>query len=391
MRAEILMIGTELLIGQIHDTNATHIAKVLAENGINLYQKTTIGDNLERIKTALHQALERSDIVLCSGGLGPTEDDITREAIAKLLDFPLQYHDDLFDDIKARFARIRMNITENNKKQATLPQGANPIPNPNGTAPGLILEHQQGTIICMPGVPHELIAMLEDSVLPYLRKRFDLHGVLHYRILKVCGMGESRVDQAIKDLIGSHANPTIGLLASPEAVSIRIAANAESINAANELIDSVEAQLRKRLPGRIMGVNDDTLESVVDRLLTERRWTLALCETNTGGMLAQKLTAANATAFIGARIIPSADPGQTTTPENALELAQQTRLEFSTDCALALLADETDAQTHIAWIAPDGSQQWTVGYAGKNHKQQRRTSVIALENVRRLLIETVEQ
>ena len=207
MDVEIVMIGTELLLGQIVDTNATHMGQVLAEYGINLYQKTTVGDNPARIKRVLEAALERSDAVLTSGGLGPTEDDITRECVAEVTGRPLEYRQELYDRLVARFARVGRTLTENNKKQAYAPRGSIAVENPNGTAPGLIVEDPRGLVICMPGVPRELHAMLAEHVIPFLRERFDLEGLVHYRVLKVCGIGESRVDSAIGDLITSLDNP----------------------------------------------------------------------------------------------------------------------------------------------------------------------------------------
>ena len=386
MQAEILMIGTELLLGQIQDTNATHMARTLADHGINLYQKATVGDNRQRIMAALDDALDRSDVVLCSGGLGPTEDDITRDCIAELLGRPLEYHEALFEAIVARFAHARRRITENNKKQAMLPRGARAIPNPRGTAPGIIVEDPRGTIICMPGVPQELEAMLEDSVLPYLRARFGLSGVLHYRVLKVCGVGESRVDSMMGDLINAQSNPTVGLLASPDAVRIRIAARAESVEAADALIDPVEDAIRERLRGLIMGRDGDTLETVVDHLLTARGWRLAVLETQTGGMLAQRLVAAKARSFAGARVLPGGAMEGARGQDQLLDLTRALLLEFAATCALALVADPGNHRTLVTWITPDGQRDWEIGFYGTGARNQLRTSIIALEHMRRELI-----
>ncbi|HQH52729.1 MAG TPA: molybdopterin-binding protein, partial [Candidatus Hydrogenedentes bacterium] len=235
MQAEIIMIGTELLLGQIVDTNAAFMGRLLAENGINLYQKATVGDNPKRIVQAITAALERADVVLTSGGLGPTEDDITRECIAEVFASPLELRQDLVEQLKARFQRIGRRPTTNNLKQAQVPRGATPIENPHGTAPGLLVEDARGIVIAMPGVPRELHPMLCDKVLPFLRKRFSLKGLVHYRVLKVCGVGESAIDSAIGHLIRDSANPTVGLLASPEAVRIRIAARADTKDQATTL------------------------------------------------------------------------------------------------------------------------------------------------------------
>jgi len=380
MKAETLMIGTELLLGQIVDTNATHLAQVLAHNGINLFQKTTVGDNRARIIAAMDAALSRSDVVLCSGGLGPTEDDITRECIAELLGRPLVFHEALWETLLARFAHVRAQITENNRKQAMLPEGAQPIDNPNGTAPGLIVDDMRGIIICMPGVPMELKPMFEASVLPFLRDRFGLQGVLHYRVLKICGVGESRVDSMIGDLIEAQQNPSIGLLASPQAVSIRIAARAESIAAAEALIDPVETMIRARLDGLIMGRDEDTLESVVDRLLCTRGWRLGVVETSTGGMIAQRLSAARAESFVEGRVLRRLPEGI-----RAIDLAEQLLLDSGFDCALVVAGEPEAQQCEAVFISPLHHATWEIGRLGQGERSQLRTSIAALEQVRRAL------
>lgn len=384
MNAEIVMIGTELLLGQIVDTNATHIARVLAENGINLFQKTTVGDNRERIPRVLDAALDRADIVLVSGGLGPTEDDITRDCVAELTGRPLEFRQELMEQLEERFRRIGRPISENNKRQAYAPRGATALPNPNGTAPGVLVEDPRGVIACMPGVPFELYAMLEDSVLPYLRARFGLAGVVHYRVLKVCGIGESRVDEAIADLILAYDNPKIGLLASPDAVRIRISARAEDVALADALIDEADSAVRQRLPGLIAAVDDDTLERVVDRLLAERGLRFAAHETHTGGMLGQRLTAAGATQFAGATVLPLRPTDDLA--RRAAEAAEAVRRRFEVDCGLAIVADADSRTVAVHWIAPDDAAGWTMRYAQLDELHQLRGAVMALEYVRRRLL-----
>ncbi len=387
MRAEILMIGTELLIGQINDTNATHIAQVLAENGINLYQKTTVGDNRERIMAALDGALTRSGVVLCSGGLGPTEDDITRECIAELLGRPMEFRQELWDTVLERFMHVRIHITENNKKQATLPAGAIAIDNPRGTAPGLIVEDPRGIIICMPGVPHELKAMLRDDVMPYLRRHFDMSGVLHYRVLKVCGMGESRVDALIQDLIAQHDNPKIGLLASPDAVRIRISARAANVDAAEALIAPVAEAIEERLPGGIMGRDRDTLEGVVDQLLVDRGWRLYLHEITTGGMIAQRLTAAGARAFAGGTVGTATEIADVENVEEfAFDRASGSLLDSGSDCGLAIVPDPQERRSIAALVTPESRITWDVGDFAQGDRNQLRATVYALEQLRRTLL-----
>ena len=290
METELLIVGTELLLGQTVDTNTALMGRVLAENGIDLRQKTTVGDNRDRICRALTDALARADAVLVSGALGPTEDDLTRECVAAVMGRSLVFQQALLDRIAARFAAFRRSMTDNNRKQAYVPDGAVVLENRNGTAPGFIVDDPgRGLVACMPGVPLELEAMLVAQVVPYLRTRFALTGAIHSRVLKVCDMGESAVDAAIGDLVRSQQNPTVGLLASPEAVCIRITAKGDTDGKAQALIDGLEPTIRARLPGLVMGADADTLETVVMALLEARGWTLATAETVTAGALAQRL------------------------------------------------------------------------------------------------------
>lgn len=389
MQSEIVMIGTELLLGQIIDTNAAHIGKVLAENGIDLYQKTTVGDNRGRIMQSLDAALDRADVVLTSGGLGPTEDDITRDCIAELTGRPLEFRQDLYDQLAARFARMRRSMSGNNKKQAYAPRGAHAIENTNGTAPGLRVETERGVIIAMPGVPRELYAMLERDVLPYLRERFGLTGLLRYRVLKVCGMGESSVDASIGDIIQELANPKVGLLASPDAVRIRVSAKADTVERAEALISDAESRIRERLPGLIMGIDDDTLETVVDGLLRERGWTLALGETHTGGLMAQRLTAAGAVSFAGGVVAPAGRFAGQDLHAAASDWCREVRTALGTDAALVLAADPDKEDSVAAFVSPEQGETavtWDVGFGFVRETSQVRAAVICLEQLRRRLL-----
>lgn len=386
MNAEIVMIGTELLLGQIVDTNATHIGQVLAENGIGLYQKTTVGDNRRRIVNVLEAALGRAGVVLTSGGLGPTEDDLTREAVSDVFRQPLEMRPELLEELQKRFAFIRRPITDNNKKQAMAPAGATVIPNPNGTAPGIICGDGRGEVICMPGVPHELKAMLADAVIPYLRAKYGIKGVLHYRVLKVCGMGESWVDDRMGDLMATLQNPTIGVLASPEWVRIRITARADTIPEANAMIDEVDAHVRERLPGLIMGVDDDTLEGVVAGLLEERGWSLAIGETFSGGVIAQRLAASGAACFAGAEVLPMSALAGNNYTESARAFARVVRERFQSDCALGVATDDDTRTMYACFTTPEGQTQWQAGYGKLDPLTQLRTGVTCLERIRRHLL-----
>ncbi|MBN1138014.1 MAG: competence/damage-inducible protein A, partial [Anaerolineae bacterium] len=210
MRAEIVSTGTELLLGQIDDTNATYLARQLRDLGIDLFFRTTVGDNELRIAQALDLALSRADVAITTGGLGPTVDDVTREAVARVTGRPLAMHPELLAQIEAFFARFGSHMTDNNRRQACLPEGCIPIENPVGTAPAFIVEDEKGTIITLPGVPHEMRTLMENAVAPYLQKRLGRTEAIVTRVLRTVAIGESRIDQAIADLETS-SNPTVGL------------------------------------------------------------------------------------------------------------------------------------------------------------------------------------
>ncbi len=289
MNAEIVAIGTELLLGQIVDTNAAYMAEELNKIGVGVLYKSTVGDNAGRMREVLSRALERVDVVITSGGLGPTEDDLTRQIAAEVTGRQLLLHPELLTQIQQIFVQRRMPFTENNKQQAYIPEGAIPIENPQGTAPGYIIEAEQGTLISLPGVPSEMKYLMQATVLPYLRKKLGKFQTITSRVLKLCGIGESTVDHAIRDLIQTHSNPTIGLLAHLGQIDIRITAKADSTDEAAQRISDLEAKVRERLAGQIFGADHETQESVLVRLLKEHQLSLALAETNTGGHISQRL------------------------------------------------------------------------------------------------------
>ncbi len=290
MRAEIVMIGTELLLGEIVDTNANRLAKGLRSIGLDLYYKTTVGDNEARITEVLNQALNRADVVITSGGLGPTVDDITRQAVANATGRKLVYSDELEQQIAARFRRFGRTMAENNKRQAYIPDGALPLPNAAGTAPCFLSEDVagRGFIISLPGVPRELDYMLENTVLPLLVERMGGAKVLKVRILRTCAVGESNVDRAITDLM-TLTNPTVGLSAYAGQTDVRITAKAHNEAEAEALIAPVEADLRQRLGVAIYGVEKETVAEVVGRLLAERGLSLTVFDMLSGGAVAHSL------------------------------------------------------------------------------------------------------
>jgi len=287
--AEIITIGTEILLGEIVDTNAHYIARQLRDAGIDLYRKTTVGDNAERIAQAIQQAMERSEIILTTGGLGPTVDDPTRDAVALALNRKTEFHQALWEQIQERFRRFNREPTENNKRQAFIPSDSLPIENPVGTAPSFIASEGTCTIISLPGVPREMEYLLDNAALPYLRERYKLTGMIKARILHTAGVGESQIDDLIADL-ETLSNPTIGLSAHSGQVDIRITAKADSEVKADQLIADVEIEVRKRLGVWIYGADQDTLEEAALRAVSELGWTLTVVESGLGGELIQRLS-----------------------------------------------------------------------------------------------------
>lgn len=293
MHAELVMIGTELLLGEIVDTNANRLAIALREIGLDLYYKTTVGDNETRITEILDQALERSDVVITSGGIGPTVDDLTRQAAANATGRELVYSDELEVQIAERFRRFGREMAENNKRQAYIPDGATPLTNPVGTAPCFLSEDMRGRgfVICLPGVPRELEYMLEHTVIPLLVARMGGMKVTKVRVLRTCAVGESNVDRAIGDLMTS-ANPTVGLAAHVGQTDVRIAAKADTEAGADALIAEMEVKLRERLGVAIYGVGRESLAEVVGQLLNKSGLKLRVVDTLTNGQLAQDLVEA---------------------------------------------------------------------------------------------------
>ena len=290
MRAEIVSVGSELLLGQIVDTNAAFIARQLAVLGLDLFHKATVGDNLGRVATALETALGRADVVITTGGVGPTEDDVTREAVARATGRELEFHPELLDQIEAFFRARGLPLSPSNRKQAYIPRGAIPMPNPVGTAPCFILEEGSRTLIVLPGVPREMEYLLRTAALPHVRSRYGLQAAIVSRLVRVAGLGESRVGELLADLMAKGANPTVGTMAHPGQVDVRIAAKAPDEAAARALIAPLEAEISARLGDTVFGRDGDTLEGAVAARLSEQGRTLGLVEIGTGGVVSERLT-----------------------------------------------------------------------------------------------------
>jgi len=288
MTAEILAVGTELLMGQIANTNAQYISQKLAELGICVYFHSVVGDNPARLEETLKRALDRSDIVITTGGLGPTKDDLTKEVIAKTMNRELVFHEEVLEKVRDFFMRKHRIMVKNNEKQAYLPDNCLMIPNLNGTAPGCIIEEGKKVIIMLPGPPKEMQPMFCDTVFPYLKQKKEL--VLVSKMLKIFGIGESEMESRLIDLIDKQDNPTIAPYVSQGEITVRVTARCANKEEALQILNPVVNEIKDRLGSLVYAEEGESLEQVVFNLLKEKQLVMATAESCTGGLLAGKIT-----------------------------------------------------------------------------------------------------
>ena len=299
---EIVTIGTEILLGHLIDTNSVYIARALADHGVDVYGKHSVGDNTDRLARMLSDVLDRADGAITTGGLGPTVDDLTKDAVARAAGDTLQLHEPSLRELEARFRTFGRTMTENNKRQAILPSRAYVLPNPHGTAPGFVATRADGKFIaCMPGVPREMKPMLDDVLMPWLVERFALSGAIYTKTLHTVGIGESELDRRVEDLFRTLENPKIAMLAHGGRVDVKIMAKAATRDAADAMIAPVAVQLRERIGHGYFGDDEVTLASAIVRELTRRGKTLSIAESITGGGVADEIVTAPgaSAAFLG--------------------------------------------------------------------------------------------
>jgi competence/damage-inducible protein CinA-like protein len=347
--AEIITIGTEILLGEIVDTNTRYIARNLRSLGVDLYRTITIGDNTERIADAIQKSMARADIVITTGGLGPTVDDPTREAVAKAVGVETEFREELWEQVVATIARYGRPPSENQKRQAYVPKGSIGIANPVGTAPCFIVETEDNAVISLPGVPNEMEYILHESVIPYLQKRFKLDEIIKVRVVHCSGLGEGTIDEKIGDL-EKLSNPTVGLAAHTGVVDVRIAAKAKSESEANALIAEVESTVRERLGNVVFGVDEDKLEDVVQNMIARNGWTLAAVEAGLGGLLARRVPR---TVFFSAL-----------TPDSLIQALRNAQAESNADIALGISAYTEERAAEMALITPGGEKTQRITYGG---------------------------
>jgi len=378
--AEIITIGTEILLGEIVDTNTRYIARTLRGMGVDLFRTMTIGDNAERIAEVIRNAMSRADIVITTGGLGPTVDDPTREAVAKAAGMELEFREDLWEQVVAIISRYGRKPSENQKRQAYIPQGALGIPNPVGTAPCFIVEHRaersgsedeaqvrESVIISLPGVPNEMEYILHDSIIPYLQKRFDLNEIIKIRVLHCSGLGEGSIDEKIADL-EILSNPTIGLAAHTGVVDIRIAAKAKNEIEADAMIANIETQVRERLGDIVFGADEDRLETITLNEVAKRGWTLTAIESGLDGLLARK--------------IPHTASLSDLSPAALIDALRAARAESNADVAIGVSIYPDERAAEMALITPSGEKTHRITYGGPPRSLPRWSVNLALNWLR---------
>ncbi len=349
---EIFAVGTELLLGQLVDTNTAHIAAALAAAGVDVYATHAVGDNRARIAAAIRGALQRADGVISSGGLGPTVDDLTKEAVCDALGVGTEWNEAAYRNIEAIFARSGRRMRENNNKQAEVPSGSLVLLNDNGSAPGFIAVRDDGKFVtCMPGVPHEMKPMLARQVLPWLREHFELREAVHTRVLHTVNIAESEIDHRIDALFRTLENPKIAVLAHDFRCDVKIMVKARSADEAAQLIAPVEREIAGRLAGHVFGADAQSLPGAIHTLLQQRGRTLAVAESCTGGSLCAALTsvAGSSKSFMGGVIAYDnavkrnalGVAGETlqragaVSEETSLEMAQGVRARLTADVGLS--------------------------------------------------------
>ncbi len=287
MNCELISVGTELLTGDILNTNVMYLSKELSVNGFSVLYHTTVGDNPDRLREVVEKALTRSELIITTGGLGPTQDDLTKETIADIFGMEMELIPSVEKKLQAFFARRGETMTENNLRQAYVPKGAEMLDNPRGTAPGIMIQKDGKTVIMLPGPPHEMAGMYEDKVEPILHKLKNQ--IVLSRYYMISGIGESKVEDMIMDIVDRQDNPTIATYAKIGEVMIRLTANGQDKEAINALLDKYEAIIEERFGHHIFAHSQDNLETVVGRLLMDHDLTVAFAESCTGGLVASKL------------------------------------------------------------------------------------------------------
>ncbi|HEX5721613.1 MAG TPA: competence/damage-inducible protein A [Acidimicrobiia bacterium] len=400
MIAEIVAVGTELLLGQITNRNAATIGAALAETGFDVHHSVIVGDNLGRLATVLTTAVARADAVIVTGGIGPTQDDLTREAICQAFDLDMKFSDEYATALRTRWESLGREMPESNYRQAEYPDGAEMLPNPKGTAPGLILVVENTPIFVLPGVPEEMAFLLRREVIPRLLAGRGEDSVVHSRVLRSWGRSEAQVGELLDDLYRGKTNPSIAFLASKGEIKVRITAKARDRQTAEAMIEPVDAEVRRRLGNSVFGRDDETVSAIIARNLVERSWTIGTAESATGGLVAAELSSlpGSSAYFRGAVVaytpdlkdsLLGVDADAQVSEETALLMAAGARKTLSVDVAIAVVGSagpeplEQPVGTMIVAVAtPEGEQAHTLRLPGDRERVRIYATTGALQLAR---------
>jgi len=405
MIVEVVAVGTELLLGQIVNSNAAFLGRQFAENGFDSHYQVVVGDNFDRMVETFRTAIDRADAVVITGGIGPTQDDVTREAIAVATGRKMIRDDEYAVAMRTRWESLGRVMPENNLRQADRPEGAEPLSNPAGTAPGLALEHQGTWIFAVPGVPAEMELLITEHVIPRLRRAAGDSVVLVSRVIRTWGRSESQVAEMLDDLFQATVNPSVAFLASAGEIKVRVTAKAETEAEAGLLIAPVEAAIRDRLGSAVFGTDKDTIYRVVQAMLLQKEWTISTAESATAGLVSAALTRTPGSSAVVAGGIAAytidakaellgvsrdlmASEGVVSEP-TALAMAEGARVRFGTDVGVAVTGEagpdpaEKDTGTMvIAVVTPEGRGARTLRLPGDRERVRSYATTAALQLVR---------
>ena len=356
MRVEVLAVGTELLLGQIVNTNGAEIGERLADAGFDHFHQAVVGDNLDRVAEAIRTAVERSDALIITGGIGPTQDDVTREAICRAAGVEMRFSEDHADRLRSWWERQGRVMPETNLQQARYPDGAEMIDNPKGTAPGLRIGVGECWVFALPGVPQEMLPMLERDVIPFLLRESGEETVIRSRLIRTWGESESRIAELLGDLFVESENPTMAFLASAGEIKVRLTARAADVPSADDIIRPVEEEVRRRLGRFVFGADGQIVEAIVLDLCRDRGWTLATAESATGGMIGARITSVPGASdvYVGGVVAYATDLKESLLGVDADVIAEhgvvseEVALAMAEGAAAALAADVAVAVTGSA-------------------------------------------
>lgn len=413
MIVEIVSTGSELLLGQINDTNTPFLSKQCNEIGLDVLFHSTVGDNPVRMAQVFNTALSRADIVITTGGLGPTRGDITKQVMAELLGKNLLLHAASAKRIKCYFDQRHLAMTENNMRQAMLPEGGIILDNERGTAPGVIVENGAKTIVHLPGPPHELKWMFIHKVLPYFQEKFGIQGITLSKVLRTVGIGESALEELIKDYILNQNNPTIALLARSGEIHVRLTAKEQTQAAANALIESLEVKVRQRIGEYVFGTDNETLELIAGRALTEKGWTISLAESCTGGLTTSRITdVPGSSDYLKGSIVSYSNEAKNkllgvpepilheygaVSQQTAIAMAEGVKKLFETQIGVGITgiagpggatSDKPVGLVYIAVSGPAGTECYEQHFVGERTSIKNRTALMALNYIRSFVIKS---